>query len=163
MRKLLFPVALVAALVAMPAAADNDTITNKAAQVQIKVPAGWKSKGDGEDLVLYDASKDTAIEFDLVDADDLKTASKRLGKNLASKVDGLTWTKEEKVDVNGMKGVALVGDGSIKKTNVDLAVLILDTPNPDKDLIAVAIAEDAKLAKHKKEINYVFDHISPMK
>jgi acetolactate synthase-1/2/3 large subunit len=42
----------------------------------------------------------------------LKESSKRLDKYLADKVKKLKWLKEEKVDINGMKGIALEGDGS---------------------------------------------------
>lgn len=162
MQKLALSLLVATALFAVPAQA-AETVTNKAARVTVSVPDGWKFKGEGEDLVVYDNANDVAADFDLVKTDDLNTAAKRLGTYLATKVDGLKWVKEEKVDVNGMKGVVLGGDGSLKGTNIDLIVLILDTPNPDKDLVVLAIAEDAKIAKHKNSINYLFNNIKPLK
>lgn len=160
MRKLL-PFVLAAVLVAAPAFAE--TITHDVAQVSIGVPKGWKVKKNGQALTLADAKEDAAVAFAVVDSDDLKHAAKRMEKHLAAKVKGLKWTKEEKVTINGMKGVALDGDGTIDGKNVDLAVVVLDTPNPDKDLFVIAVAEDEMLAKHREEIKFVFKNLKPSK
>ncbi|GAC1539170.1 MAG: hypothetical protein NVS3B10_30000 [Polyangiales bacterium] len=85
----------------------------------------------------------------------------RLDKHLAKTIKKLTWKKEEKVDINGMKGIMLDGDGELAGKNIDLAVLVLDTPSKDKDLFVIAVAEDAKLAAHKDEIRFVFKHLQP--
>lgn len=161
MRKVIGPLALALALVAAPALAE--TFTHKVAKVTFEIPDNWKSKGDGDSLTVMDKKEDTAVAFVLVDSEDLKTASKRLDKNLSKKIKNLTWKKEEKVNINGMKGIALEGDGESEGKNIDLAVIVLDTPNPDKDLFVIAIAEDAVLAQHKAEIKGIFNSIKPMK
>jgi len=161
MRRSIFSLAVAAVVFATPALA-GETLTNQAARVTVTVPDTWKSKVDGTVLTLMDKKGDTAVAFTLVDAGDLKDASKRLGASLGQKVQNLKWVREEKVDVNGMKGVELDGDGFIDKKDHDLAVLILDTPNPDKDLLVIAIAEDAVLAKHRKEIKFVFRNLKPI-
>ena len=115
-----------------------------------------------DQLTLMDAKNDTAVAFTLVAAGDLEDAAKRLDKQLETKVQKLTWVRQEKVDVNGMKGVMLDGDGRLDGKDIDLAVLVVDTPNPDKDLLVLAIAEDAVLAKHKDEIRFVFRGLKPL-
>jgi predicted Zn-dependent protease len=160
MRKLIGSIFAAVLLVVAPALAET-TLTNEAAQVTISVPKGWKSQKDGEAITLMDKEEDTAVAFAVVDAADLKLAGKRLEKYLAKKVKKLTWEKEEKVTINGMKGVALEGDGRIEGKDVDLAVLVLDTPNPDKDLFVIGIAEDDVLDQHKDEIKYIFKNIKP--
>jgi predicted Zn-dependent protease len=161
MRKVLVSLFAAAMLVVAPAFAE--TITHDVAQVSIGVPEGWKVKKDGQALTLMDKKEDTAVAFAVVDAEDLKAAAKRVEKSLEKKVKKLKWEKEEKVTINGMKGVMLEGDGRIDDKDVDLAVLVLDTPNPDKDLFVIAIAEDAVLEKHKDEIKFVFKNLKPKK
>ncbi len=162
MRCTLKSIAIATVLVAAPALA-GETITNQSARVSVTVPDGWKHKANGESLTLMDKKEDTAVAFTLVETGDLSQASKRMGKYLETKVQQLTWTKEEKVEINGMKGVVLDGDGRLDGKNIDLAVLILDTPNPDKDLLVLAIAEDAVLAKHIGEIRSVFRNLKPLR
>ena len=161
MRKVFGSIVLAIALVVAPAFAE--TITHDVAQVSIGVPKGWKSKKDGEALTLMDKSEDTAVAFAVVDAGDLKDAAKRLDKHLQKKIKNLKWTKEEKANINGMKGVALDGDGMLDGKDVDLAVLVLDTPNPDKDLFVIAIAEDDVLDDHIDEVKFVFKNLKPLK
>jgi predicted Zn-dependent protease len=160
MRKLFGSVLAAALLVVAPALAE--TITHDVAKVTISVPKGWKSQKDGEALTLMDKAEDTAVAFAVVDADDLKLAGKRLEKYLAKKVKNLKWEKEEKATINGMKGVALEGDGRIEGKDIDLMVLVLDTPNPDKDLFVIAIAEDDVLDQHEDEVKYVFKNLKPI-
>ena len=159
MRKLFGSVLAAVVLVVTPVLAE--TITNDVAKVTISVPKGWKTQKDGEAITLMDKEEDTAVAFAVVDAADLKLAGKRLEKYLAKKVKKLTWEKEEKVTINGMKGIALEGDGRIEGKDVDLAVLVLDTPNPDKDLFVIGIAEDDVLEQHKDEIKFIFKNIKP--
>ncbi|HEY8072579.1 MAG TPA: hypothetical protein VIF62_00675 [Labilithrix sp.] len=162
MRRSIFSFAVAAFVIATPALA-GETLTNQAARVTVTVPDNWKAKPNGEELTLMDKKEDTAVALTLIDSGDLKDASKRLGASLSSKIQKLVWIKEEKVDVNGMKGIELIGDGRLDGKDIDLAVLILDTPNPDKDLLVLAIAEDAVLAKHKGEIKFVFRNLKPIK
>ena len=161
MRKVFGSIVLAVLFVVAPALAE--TITHDVAKVTISVPKGWKSVKDGDAVTLMDKAEDTAVAFALVDAGDLKLASKRLDKYLEKKVKQLKWEKEEKANVNGMPGVALEGDGRIDGKDIDLAVLVLDTPNPDKDLFVIAIAEDAVLDQHIDEVKFVFKNLKPIK
>lgn len=161
MRKVVGSIVLAIGLIVAPAFAE--TITHDVAKVSIGVPKGWKSQKDGEALTLMDKAEDTAVAFAMVDAGDLKDASKRLDKHLAKKIKKLKWTKEEKANVNGMKGIALEGDGELDGKDIDLAVLVLDTPNPDKDMFVIAIAEDDVLDDHIDEVKFVFKNLKPIK
>ena len=161
MRKLFASVLAAVLLVVAPAIAET-TLTHDVAKVTITVPKNWKSKKDGDAITLTDKAEDTAVAFAVVDAGDLKLAGKRLEKYLAKKVQKLKWEKEEKADINGMKGVALEGDGRIDGKDIDLLVLVIDTPNPDKDLFVIAIAEDDVLEQHEDEVKFVFKNIKPI-
>lgn len=161
MRKLVQSLVLAIGLVTLPAYAE--TITHHEAKVSIEVPEHWKVKKDGNAITLMDKAEDTAVAFAVVDSGEIKQAAKRLEKHLEKKIKKLKWKKEEKIEINGMTGVALDGDGEIDGTDVDLTVLILRTPNKEKDLIVTAIAEDAKLAKHIDSVKFIFKHLKPAK
>ncbi len=159
MRNVSVCLALATVLTAVPAFAE--TITYPSAQVSISVPENWKSIKKGDVVTLADRSDDVAVAFALVPAGAVREASKIAGNALRSKIQNLTFKKEEKVNINGMSGVAFEGDGLLNGINIDLAVLVLDTPSNDKDLFVFALAEDAKLAAHKPEVKYVFRNIAP--
>jgi hypothetical protein len=156
MRSILIGTVLATALVGTAAA---DSITMKKAKVTIDVPDNWKSSKNGDEVDLSDKHDDVAISFVTVDAGAINAATKAVGKSLGSKIDKLTFKKEEKVSFGGMKGISISGDGFLHGVNIDLAVVVLDTPADDKDLVIIAIGEDAKLAKHMDEIVHVFQNL----
>jgi hypothetical protein len=161
MRKLFASFFLAASLIAVPALAE--TLTHKVAKVSIGVPANWHSSKDGDVLTLSDKNDDVAASFVVVDSGSIKKAAKAAGKELAKKIKDLKLGKEEKININGMEGVMVDGDGRLNGKDIDLAIIVIDTPNDDKDLMIIALGEDEKIAKHKKEIKYLFDHIEPLK
>ena len=60
-----------------------------------------------------------------------------------------------------MPASLVAGDGRLKGVDIDWMVMFIDTPSTDSDLMIVTVAEDAKLAAHKPEVKFVFDHIKP--
>jgi len=162
MRKSVLTSVLAAAtLFAIPALAE--TLTHRVARVTIDVPKGWHSSTDGDVLKLADKDEDVATAFMVIDSGAIGQAAKRAGKELERRIKQIKVTKEEKITVNGMPGAVVEGDGRLEGTDIDWAVLVLDTPNDDKDLLMIAIGEDAKLARHKGEVRYVIEHIQPLK
>jgi hypothetical protein len=160
MRKLLTGLALATALVATPALAD--TISFKAAKVLIDVPDEWHSSTDSGTITLADKHENVAVSFTAVDAGAVKAAAKYVKRQLEKKIDKLTLTDPEHTTVNGMDGVLVKGDGFLNGVNIDLAIIILDTPSDSNDLLVFAIGEDAKLAKHMDEVQHIFHHLRPM-
>ena len=163
MRSLVLPsiaASLVVALFAAPALAE--TLTDSAARVSVDVPPGWKSQTKGSSLVLMDQAEDVAAAFVVVDAGAIKGATKAATDSLSGKISNIKDVKEEKVAVNGMPGAIVEGDGRRQGKDIDWAIFILDTPNDAKDLMVISIAEDAKLARHKTELRYLFNHIKPV-
>jgi predicted Zn-dependent protease len=146
-------------LLAVPALAE--TITHAASKVTIDVPAGWKYK-TGKTLVMEDANGDTAAAFAVVPAGAVDQASAAAGRQLASTIQNIKVIDDEKVNINGMRGEIVGGDGRLKGTDIDFLVAVIDTPSTTNDLMIVVIAEDAKLAAHKPEIRWLFEHIKPM-
>jgi hypothetical protein len=159
MRRLLTGLAVATALIATPAMAD--TIAFKAARVNIDVPDGWKSSTDTNVITVSDRHEDVAISFTAVDAGAVKQSAKYLRKMLANRIDKLTLTDPQSVTVNGMAGVALSGDGFLNGVNIDLAIIVLDTPSDTNDLIVFALGEDAKLARHADEVQQIFHRLRP--
>ncbi len=161
MKKLIASLLLAASLVAVPVLAE--TLTNNAAKVTIKVPKDWKVKKDGEAVTLSDKADDIAVAVIVIDAGDLKTATKRLEKNLEKKIQKLHWDDEgKKVDINGMKGIMLDGGGKLDGKVVDIAVLLLDTPAKDKDLVILVIGDDDDMEEHKDELKFIFKNLKPL-
>ncbi len=161
MRKLLAPFVLAFALIAAPSSAE--TITSSAAKIQFDAPDNWKQKKDGDAITIMDKQEDVAIAFIIVDAGAVDKATEALDKQLKKTVKKLKWEKEKDVTINGLEGVSIEGDGQIDGKDVDILVLVLDTPATDKDLIVLAIGEDAKLDKHEAEVKGVFKSIKPKK
>ncbi len=139
-----------------------ERIEHKGARVAITVPKGWKTKQDGEVLTVMDQNEDVAAAFTVVEESALGQASQNVGKSLGEKIQNLKFGKEEKIDINGMKGIAIDGDGQMSGVDVDLMVVVLDTPVEGKAMMILAIAEDAKLARHKDELKFLFSNITPL-
>ena len=162
MRSFVLPsLATLAALVLSVTPALAETLTDSLAKVSVEVPQNWKSQTKGSSLVLMDQAEDVAAAFVVVDAGAIKGATKAATDSLSGKISNIKDVKEEKVTVNGMPGAIVEGDGRLQGKDIDWAIFILDTPNTTKDLMVISIAEDAKLARHKGELRYLFNHIKP--
>jgi hypothetical protein len=160
-RRAIFLSALVTLLLgAVPAFAD--AFTYPAARVRFTTPARWGSKITDTGMVTFDPGNDTAVAFTAVEDGAVTQAGNMVGRRLASMIDHVKVTKEERLTINGMPGVAIEGDGRRNGVDIDWAVIVLGTPSKTNDLMAVAIAEDAKLAAHRGEIRSIFTSITPM-
>jgi hypothetical protein len=160
-RKVFVPALIALVLGAVPALAD--AFTYPAAKVRFTTPAHWGSKPtDGGGMVTFDPANDTAVAFVAVDDGAVGQASALAVRRLGSMIDNIKVTKEEKMTINGMPAVAIEGDGRRKGVDIDWAVVVVNTPSPTNDLMAIAIAEDAKLAAHRSEIRGIFASITPM-
>jgi hypothetical protein len=160
MKTLLLAFLLSMFFLARPAVAQQ-TVGFSDAHVQMTVPTNWKSTTKNKVITLSDASDDVAVAFVAVPAGSIKQASKAAGERLRARIQNLTFKKEKRVTINGMSGVSFEGDGTMNGVNIDLAVLMLDTPAENMDLMVFALAEDAKLAAHKSEVSYVLRNIAP--
>jgi hypothetical protein len=136
--------------------------TYPAAKVSIEEPVGWKTTIKGDQVTVADAANDCAASFVVLPAGAIDAASRAAGRSLANVITNITVQDDQKSTVNGMKAEFVSGDGRLNGTNIDWMVAIIDTPATDKDLMAIVIAEDAKLAQHKAEVRYLFQHIRPV-
>ena len=159
MRSFVLPSIAALVLFAVPALAE--TLTDSEARVSVDVPAGWKTQTKGSSLVVMDQPEDVAAAFIVVNAGAIRGATKAATDALSGKITNIKDVKEEKVTINGMPGAIVEGDGRLQGKDIDWAICILDTPNDAKDLMILSIAEDAKLAAHKSELRYLFNHIKP--
>jgi hypothetical protein len=159
MRTLIAGLVLVTATVAAPAYADQ--ITHKRARITIDVPENWKSSTSGDLIQLSDQNDEVAITFVAVETGSKKAAARIAKAELKKKIRNLTFTDPSDVTINGMPGVAFGGDGYLGDTNIDILLLALDTPSDEKDLLVIAIGADEKIAAHKREVTWVFEHLRP--
>lgn len=132
------------------------------AKVMIDAPTGWTTTIKPEQVLVADAPGDVAASFVVVPTGAIDAASEAANKSLATTITGIKTKETTKTTINGMKAVIVGGDGRLNGVDVDWMVAILDTPVTDKDLMVIVIAEDAKLAAHKPEVQYLFQHIRPM-
>jgi hypothetical protein len=139
----------------------GETLEHAAAHITIELPAGWTSDKDGDGLTVSDPQGEIAVLFIVIPVGAVKEAANNLGENLSKKIDNLKFGDGEVIDINGMQGKFIEGDGTMKGTNVDILVALVDTPSDDKDLMILAVAEDATLAKHKAEVRFLFKHVKP--
>jgi hypothetical protein len=148
-----------AMLATTPAFADS--LTYKKARVTIDVPENWKSQRDGDVITLSDKRDDVAITFVTVNSGAIKEATRAAKDALRQKIRNLTFSEPESITINGMSGFGFSGDGYLGDKNIDLALLVLDTPSDEVDLLVIAIGEDAKIARHMDEVKWVFKHLRP--
>ena len=153
------PVALAMALVTASALAD--TINKPDAKVTVDVPTGWTATQKGAQLSLADPKGDIAVNFVTVPAGAVKDAGTAAGRELGKIIDQIAVKEQKNVTVNGMPASVVAGDGRLKGVDIDWMVMFIDTPSKDSDLMIITVAEDAKLAAHKPEVKFVFDHIKP--
>jgi len=142
-------------------ATGGETISHASAHISIELPAGWTSESDKDSLTVADPAEEVVVIFIVVPVGAVKETANALGENLSKNVDNLKLGEGEDITINGMAGKVIEGDGTVKEMNVDILVAIVDTPADDKDLMIVAIAEDAKLSRHKSEVRYLFEHLKP--
>jgi hypothetical protein len=159
-RGIFFSTLTALALAAVPALAEG--FSYPAAKVHFITPSGWNVKTTPSALVTFDRANDTAVAFTAVDDGSVAQASALVGRRLASQIDNMKITKEERLTINGMPAVLIEGDGFQNRVNIDWAMAVVGTPSNENDLMVLVIAEDAKLARHKGEIRGIFSSITPL-
>jgi hypothetical protein len=139
----------------------GETLVHGTAHITIELPSGWTSKKEGDSLTVSDPQGEVVVAFMVIPVGAVKEAANALGENLGKNVKDLKLGEGEEIDINGMRGKFIEGDGSIDGTSVDILVALIDTPSNEKDLMILAIAEDATLARHKAEVRFLFKHVKP--
>lgn len=152
-----------ALVIALVQPAWGGRVVHRSSQISIEIPPDWESEFDGDVISMQDHKDEVEIVFMAVDDAAIKEAIKAMTGVLESKINKLKLGKPSERKINGMQAFVIQGDGYLGSTNVDVAIVIVDAPPRDKDLVAVAIAEDAKLAKHKANIDKVFNSLRPAK
>ena len=152
-------VLLATTFVALPALAE--TLTHQVAKVSIDVPASCNEKYKGNEITLSANRGDFGAAFAVVPAGAIDDAAGAAGRQLARRVKQVKIQDDEKININGMRGEVLGGDGRLDGVDIDWMIAIIDTPSKDNDLMIVVMAEDAKIARHKGEVKWLFNHIKP--
>ncbi|MBA2543836.1 MAG: hypothetical protein H0V17_29600 [Deltaproteobacteria bacterium] len=148
-------------LIALVQPAYAGRVVHNSTRISIEIPQEWESEFKDDAIVMQDHKDEVEIVFMSVDDAVIKQVVKAVTANLEKKIKKLKFGKPTETKINGMLAIVMQGDGFLGNLNVDVAVVIVDAPPRDKDLLAIAIAEDAKLSKHKANIQKVFDSLRP--
>jgi hypothetical protein len=140
-----------------------NTTSYPSAKVAFDAPSGWTTTIKPDQVIVADAPGDVAASFVVVPSGAIDQAAHAAGEALGKLITGIKVLDDQKVTINGMKAELIGGDGRLHgSTDIDWMVAVVDTPATDKDLMVIVIAEDAKLAAHKPEVNYLIQHIRPL-
>ncbi|MEO7097173.1 MAG: hypothetical protein ABI175_28190, partial [Polyangiales bacterium] len=113
----------------------GETLVHRTARITIELPAGWTSEKDGDSLTVSDPSGEVVVAFIVIPVGAVKEAANALGENLGKRVDDLKFGDGEEIEINGMQGKFIEGDGNVKGTSVDILVALVDTPSNENDLM----------------------------
>jgi hypothetical protein len=160
MRKVLVSlVVLAAALVVAPALAD--TVSLKSIKLNVDAPKGWVTEKDGDKVTLKDKKdhEEVAVLFMSVPDGSKEQAKKVAKEQLEKAIKDLKCEEEKDIETNGLKGKSIDCTGQADGKNVDISIVVLDTPAKDKDLFILAAADHAKVKAHKDELKSIFKSI----
>src|SRR5438874_909970 len=149
------------AVIAAVAPASADVIPNKTAGVSVDIPKDWKKTGSGDSMAASDPKEEAVLMFIVSDGNDMKKAGDELDARLAKTMTDIKWGPQKQVEMNGMKGVALRGTGTINKKPVKLGALVVVTPTK-KGLFVVGAVQADKEAAHEKELDAIVSSIKPL-
>jgi hypothetical protein len=148
------------AAVLMPFAAFAETHQHPGAKVQFDTPDSWEAKADGDVLNVESPDGEAAIMFAVVEGGALKEAVEAGEKELNNAIkDAKTAGEAQPVEINGMKGEAIEGTGTVEGEAVEWGELVLETKS-GKYLFVLGIAK--KGGKHQKEIDALFQSIKAL-
>ena len=161
-RSVMFAVLALCALVTTAAADDRPGPTGSG--VQIRVPTGWKASEiakNGESfLISLSPDEEASVMYAVADAENLQKAVKSLDAFLAKFVTGAKMPKVKKFSLNGMPALGAKGTGKVKGGDVQIGVVIAQTPT-GKVLFVIGVVNAAKKAAYKKTIEETLAGVRP--
>jgi hypothetical protein len=134
--------------------------TYEEGRVDFVVPTGWKHEITDESTRVYSPDDAVQFVFELLDADELKTALESSRKEIVSALGPTTFADPVEEDINGMP--ALTFEGTTKEKGLEVMVSLINTP-ADKILCVYYFGAKAAEEKHAAAIAEVIKGIQPVK
>jgi predicted Zn-dependent protease len=156
--------ALLALFVLTATASADDRPGPTGSGVQIRVPTGWKTSEvarNGEAFVIsLSPDEEASVMYAVAEAENLQSAVKSLDAFLGKFVTGVKMPKVKKFKLNGMPALGAKGTGKVKNGDVQIGVVIAQTPT-GKALFVIGLVNASKKAAYKKTLEEVLAGVRP--
>lgn len=140
-----------------------ETKVHAEAGVEIGVPAGWSAEPDEDMLVLASPDEGVALVLMVLEGEDLEAALDALDEELAALVSDIEVSGEpEAIETAGMSGISIEGRGKMDGADVELALVVLESPT-GKMLLLLGMGEKGAVETHERAISEVFMSLKPSK
>lgn len=136
-----------------------DTKTHEASGVEIWIPDNWKCEEVEESLVCGDPDDEVALFFIVLPYGTLEAACDALDEECAKIIDNLETDDGEEVELNGMRGYLVEGNGTVEGQRVEASVLALDVPKQDCVLLAFGMGVEGAAERHEETLAKILESI----
>jgi len=130
--------------------------------VVVDIPGSWQVSGDDHSLHAQTKDGHAHMFFQVTEADSMEAALNALDGELNKVVQNMTHDEAKDTKVNGMKAVSIDGKGTVEGHNVELGILVIQTPK-NKALIVFGMVSEEGLKKYEKGLMRILRGIKPMK
>jgi outer membrane lipoprotein-sorting protein len=129
------------------------------AGIRLQAPKGWKTKLDGEQLVITAPDNSMTMVF-WVPEGSFESAIKDLDRQLSRKIKRMkTTTNGSESSTNGMPIYTVAGTGEVDGNNIEWSVDIIKAPK--KPTIVLSVAQPGAWDKYSAEIKEFVASIKP--
>jgi len=117
--------------------------------VTVDIPRSWKVTGDANSLQAKTKDGNAAVFMRVMPAEKAEAALAALDAELSKVVQDLKHNAAEELEVNGLKAYWVDGTGQVDGHNVEVDVILVQTPKGQSLLVFGIIAEEAAKKQHK--------------
>jgi outer membrane lipoprotein-sorting protein len=129
------------------------------AGIRLQAPKGWKTKLDGEQLVITAPDSSMTMVF-WVPEGSFESAIKDLDRQLSRKIKRMkTTTNGSESSTNGMPIYTVAGTGEVDGNDIEWSVDIINAPK--KPTIVLSVAQPGAWDKYSAEIKEFVASIKP--
>jgi flagellum-specific peptidoglycan hydrolase FlgJ len=129
------------------------------AGIRLRAPKGWKTKLDGEQLVITAPDSSMTMVF-WVPEGSFESAIKDLDRQLSGKIKRMkTTTNGSESSTNGMPIYTVAGTGEVDGNDIEWSVDIIKAPK--KPTIVLSVAQPGAWDKYSAEIKEFVASIKP--
>jgi len=155
-------VAVVAALLALPAVSSAKDFEHAEARLGIWIPDDWHTETEDAVLAARDPAEEVGVLFVVLDAADVEKAAEELGTvldEIVTEVEPIGEPTDGKV--NGMDARFLDGKGEAGGREVRFSLGLVVTP-AGKVTMMLGIAETAKFGPHEADVGRILRGVKPL-
>ncbi|AFM11486.1 hypothetical protein [Turneriella parva] len=130
--------------------------------VVVDIPGSWDVSGDANSLHAQTKDGHAHMFFQVMDADNMEAALSALDGELNKVVQNLSHDEAKQTKINGMKALSIDGKGTVEGHNVELGILVIQTPK-NKELLVFGMVSEEGLKKYQKGLTRILRGIKPLK